>query len=214
MSLSYLASLCCAILGSALLAFAGVAHAACYAPQQQLPATIVAAFINEPGQLLWQHPRGGAQMIQQIRDLAASDPSTLPLITQLTMNASPAQKSAIGSGLAQAARVCIGTDQAFANQIQSAVAQTGDPAVITAYAAVTGERPLAGLGAGVGSLGAAGGQIQTLPGSPIATGPPQPFGQSSTPTGMFTYTSSVMGAGNSTSNGTTTVATIINSISP
>ena len=188
-----------ALLGAILLAAFDTAAAGCYSQQQQLPAETVAKFIDNPGQLLQQHPRGGTTLIQQIRDLAASNPQTLPLIVQLLANASPAQKSAVGSGLAQAAATCIGSDQAYANQIQQAVAQSGDQTVITAYAAVTGERPLAGLGAGIASAGAAGGQTLALPGSPAATGPPQPIGQAGTLTGIFTFTSSVSGGAASNS---------------
>jgi hypothetical protein len=173
---------------------AGISQSACFGPQQQLPAATVSAFVNNPGQLLGQFPDGGGQMIGQIRDLAASDPATLPSITQLVANATPAQKAAIGSGLAQAARVCVRTDQASTALIQQAAAQTGDQIVITAYAAVTGERPLGGLGGGAGALGGAvGGQTNPLPGNPTSTGPAQPISGSAHATTSFGFTSSVTG---------------------
>src|ERR1700683_1770274 len=94
------------------------AQAACYDPGQQLPTRVVSQFINEPAKILTQFPSGGAQMSSLIRDLIASDPGTLPLITELNAKANADQVHAIGTGLGQAALVCARTAKAFADEIQ------------------------------------------------------------------------------------------------
>ena len=68
-------------LGLVLLCGSGLsASAACYAPDQQLPAQAVTDFLGGSSQLL-QEPKnaqGGAEMISYVRDLVASNPATLP----------------------------------------------------------------------------------------------------------------------------------------
>ena len=189
------------------LCLGATVQAACLSPQQQLPAATISAFTSNPAQLLAQNPNGGPNLVAQIRDLAASDPATLPLIAQLVANANPAQKSAIGSGLGQAASICGGQDQAHANLIQQAVVQARDPAVTTAYAAVTGQQPLGGIGAALGGLGGSlGGQTTPLGQGPTSTGGPQPIGGPGVPTQPFTFTSSVAGTGISTTTETNGVS--------
>jgi hypothetical protein len=170
----------------------GVAQAACYTPQVQLPAQTISTFAGNPGQMLQQYASGGPQMISQIRDLAASDPATLPLILGLVANANSEQKKAIGAGLAQAARICVRTDEAYANDIQQAIAKTKDQELVLAYTSVTGDQPTGAVGAAV-SGGALGGQTNALPGGPTATGPAQGIGIPGVPTPQFSITSSVTG---------------------
>jgi hypothetical protein len=115
-------ALALAIAAFILLAGGSSARAACYGPQQQLPAPTIAQFTANPAQLLTQYPNGGPEMISTIRDLVASDPTTLPLILSLLPNASTGGLNAIGTGLGQAALICVHTDQAFATEIQQALA--------------------------------------------------------------------------------------------
>jgi hypothetical protein len=98
------------------------AVAAVYSPQQALPAPAIQDFLGDPGALLKQYPDGGAAMIARVRDLAASDPSTLNAIVGLLATANDAQSTAIGTGLGQVALMAVKTDQAYANQIQEALA--------------------------------------------------------------------------------------------
>src|SRR5882672_11063745 len=101
------------LFGLVISAFAaGHADAACYAPTQQLPAQVVSDFIDNPAALLQQYPAGGAQMISRIRDLAASNPTTLVAIMSMIATASKDQRTGIGAGLGQAARVCLASSQA------------------------------------------------------------------------------------------------------
>jgi len=53
------------------------AAAAVYSPKQALSAPVIQDFLANPGALLTKYPVGGAQLISRVRDLAASDPSTL-----------------------------------------------------------------------------------------------------------------------------------------
>jgi hypothetical protein len=198
------ASRCRVLVGSLSLVFGialgGMAHAACLDPGQQLPADAVNAFNNNPTSLLQQFPDGGNAMASRIRDLAASDTGTLLFISQLAGSANAAQKAAIGAGLGQAATMCGGIDRSHGNLIQQAVVQTGDRAVVTAYAGVTGQQPLGGLGSNLGGLGGSiGGQTNPFGTGPSSTGGPLPIGIPGVPTPLFTYTSSVGSA--STSSG-------------
>jgi hypothetical protein len=130
------------------------ARAACYDPGQQLPAQAVSRFINEPGKLLTQFPNGGPQMISLIRDLVASDPGTLPLITELNTRANPDQVRAIGAGLGQAALVCAHTAQAFSEEIQKVTIAANNKPMTEAFGAVMGNQFLGLANPGVGGGGA------------------------------------------------------------
>ena len=170
----------------------GVVQAACYTPQVALPAQTVSAFTGSPGQLLQQHASGGPQMISQVRDLAASDPTTLLPILGLVADANSEQKKAIGAGLAQAARICVKTDQAYADDIQQAIAKTKDQELVLAYTSITGDQPTGAVGTAVAG-GALGGQTNPLPGGPTGTGTVQGIGIPGVATSPFSITSNVTG---------------------
>lgn len=136
------------------------ASAAVYPPQRQLPATVITEFKAAPNSLLQQYPTGGPQLISRVRDLGASDPTTLPGLIALLKDPATTkdQMRAIVGGLAQVARLAASSDQAFANEIQAAIANTGNADVIAAYQAATGDVQIAatGGGGGGGSSGAGG----------------------------------------------------------
>jgi hypothetical protein len=146
------------------------AQAACYDAAQQLPTRVVSQFINEPGKLLTQFPSGGPQMISLIRDLVASDPGTLSLVTELNTKANADQVQAIGTGLGQAALVCARTAQAFSDEIQRVAIAANNKAMTQAFGAVMGDQFL-GLaapafgGGGAGTTGQIGSTGGTTPGS-------------------------------------------------
>ena len=133
-------------------------QAACYGPGQQLPAQVVSRFMNDPGRLLTQFPDGGPQMISLIRDLVASDPGALPLITELNAKANTDQVQAIGTGLGQAALVCARTAQAFSDEIQRVTIAANNKPMTQAFGAVMGNQflGLAGPAVGGGGAGATG----------------------------------------------------------
>ncbi|WP_158669812.1 hypothetical protein [Bradyrhizobium guangdongense] len=131
------------------------ASAAVYPPSRQLQAQIISEFKGSPATLLQQYPDGGPQLISRVRDLGASDPTTVPGLIELLKNPATTkdQLRAIVAGLAQVARMAAQTDQAFANEIQAAVAGTNNPDVIAAYQAATGDVAIAAAGGGGGSGG-------------------------------------------------------------
>ncbi|MDF0493074.1 hypothetical protein [Bradyrhizobium yuanmingense] len=135
------------------------ANAAIYPPQRQLPVTVISEFKASPNSLLQQYPTGGPQLISRVRDLGASDPTTLPGLIALLKDPATTkdQMRAIVAGLAQVARMAAQQDQAYANEIQAAIAGTGDADVIAAYQAATGDVAIAAAGGGAGGGGTGGG---------------------------------------------------------
>ncbi|UWU91394.1 hypothetical protein [Bradyrhizobium sp. CB1015] len=148
---------------AAAAAFAVTLHsaasAAVYPPQRQLPATVISDFKAAPNSLLQQYPTGGPQLISRVRDLGASDPTTLPGLIALLKDPATTkdQMRAIVGGLAQVARMAAQSDQAYANEIQAAIANTGNADVIAAYQAATGDVAIAATGGGAGGGGSGAG---------------------------------------------------------
>lgn len=178
------------VMGWSASAFA----ATCYNANQQLPSSSVSAFTGNPGSVLSSAPNGGGAMISQIRDLAATDSSTLPVILGLLKDATDDQKKAIGAGLAQAARICVPKDQAYANNIQQAIADSKDSVLVLAYAASAGNEPI-GAGAGAGaSPGGVGGATGTAGVATGAGGGIEGINGNGVNTGQFTYSPSVSSA--------------------
>jgi hypothetical protein len=175
--------------------WSGSAEASCLEGNEQLAPQKIADFTANPSQALTQNPEGGAALISQIRDLAASDPATLSVIMGLLPNANRDQKRAIGSALAQAARICVRSDQAYAGKIQQAVADAKDPDLRVAYAAAAGDQPIgAAGGAGAGSAGGVGGATGVTTGTGGGGGPAEGINGNGVNTGSFGFTSSVSGA--------------------
>ena len=145
------------------------AEAAIYSPQQALPADAIQQFLTNPSGFLAQYPSGGPQMSRAVKDLVASDPQTLNALLTLLSQANPDQSSAIGTGLGQVALLAVDTDQAFAVQIQTAVAQTGNTGALVAFSAVVGgDIKLAAATGGGG--GGGGGEEGTGAGTPGFSG--------------------------------------------
>jgi hypothetical protein len=187
------------------------ASAACYAPQAQLPAATLTDFTKSPASIL---KLSNAELISKVRDLVASSPETLQLILALIGSATPAQVDAIGTGLGQAALICVRTDQPFATEIQNAVVALANSALTLAFTAVLGDRPIGSVGGGAGggggfSAGAGGGQTNPI-GVGLFVGSASIFASASTKnTGTNYFTSSSASASGAPL--TTTTAT---SVSP
>jgi len=163
-------------------------------------AAAAAAFLANPGQVLQQNPTGGQQLVSRIRDLAVADPATLQSILQLLATANKDQKVAIGAGLAQAAKIVVRTNQAYATQIQQAILDTKDQDVVLAYAAAAGDTATgAAGGAGAAGGGAVGGQTNSISTGGTGGGTAQSIGGGGVQTGSFSMTSSVGGTGSSLS---------------
>ncbi|MGJ4927623.1 hypothetical protein ACQR1I_20440 [Bradyrhizobium sp. HKCCYLS2038] len=210
-------SLKSSIVAAASLALVSAALTAAVLPapaaaQQQ---TISQRFLANPGQVLSQYPEGGTAMVSLLREVAIADPGSLNAILGLVPNASKAQKTAIGNALGQAAKVVVKTNQAYANQILQAIAETKDQDVFVAYSGGANDQGTAATGGGgAGAGGAVGGQTNTLGGTPTSTGSAQAIGGGSTPTGNFTYNPSTTGTGSTTGTSTTTTFTISTTTSP
>jgi hypothetical protein len=132
------------------------AMAAVLPPQQALPADTIQQFLANPSALLSQYPDGGAQMITQVRNLAASDPQTLNALIALLASANPDQAAAIGTALGQVALMAVNTDTAYATDIQTGVTGAQNSPALVAYSAVVGgDIKLAAATGGAGGGGGA-----------------------------------------------------------
>jgi hypothetical protein len=185
------------ILAGAFLATAVVTVSGTGAVLAQQPGQTNSALT--PGQLLTQFANGGPEMISRVRELAG-DPANLSALIGLLANANMAQKSALASGLAQAARIALRANQNYAFQIQTAVVNTKnkdgtpDKEFQDQFAMILGDQPIgAGGGGGGGGGGAVGGQTNPL-GNGIATGPASGIGGAGTANAPFTNTPSTTGA--------------------
>jgi hypothetical protein len=178
-----------------VVANAAQAKSCCGSGQPALSEQAVASFKTSPQLLLTQNPTGGGEMVSRIRDLLLSDSATLPIVLGLLSTANDDQKSAIAAGLAQAARLWVREDPAFAQQIQQAVADTKDSAFILAYNNAAGNQPI-GAGAGGGSPGGPGGQTNALSGGGgFGTGGPEGINGNGVNTGAFSMTGGTAGSG-------------------
>jgi hypothetical protein len=202
------------IVAAASLALAS-ATALLPAPVMAQQQNIAQRFLANPGQVLQQNPDGGTAMVSLLREVAIADPSSLNAILALVPNAKKAQKTAIGNALGQAAKVVVKTNQAYANQILTAIAETKDQDVFVAYSGGANDQGTAATGAGgAGAGGASGGQSNALGGTPTSTGSAQGIGGGSTPTGNFTYSPSTTGTGSSNGTASNTTFTISTTTSP
>jgi hypothetical protein len=131
------------------IGFTVSAHAACYQPDDKLPQNQIETFLNNPTELLADNPTGGGSLESSILKLVGSDNIVLPAVIKLLSSANPQQRAAIGAGLAAAAQLCLASDQIFAGQIQTAIAEKGDRVALEAF--ITGggqDTATAAIGAG------------------------------------------------------------------
>jgi hypothetical protein len=113
----------------------------------------VAAFLANPGQVVSQFPNGGPGLVKVVGDLMGSDKATLATLIAFAKTANEDQRKAIAQGLAQAAKAYAAGDPAFANQIQTSVANSGLPEFSKAYAEAAGDTGTAATGGGGGGGG-------------------------------------------------------------
>jgi hypothetical protein len=146
----------------------GPSSASCFAPDQAPKATAAELKASLTSLLKSGDETNSAAIISTVRDLAASDPGALSSILEKLGAASDGQRSAIGTGLGQAATICQRTDVVYATDIQTqllaADKSINNQSAETAFALTTGQTPIgatAGGGAAGGgavSSGASGGQ--------------------------------------------------------
>jgi len=116
-----------------------VASAACYQPEDKLLQHQIQSFLSNPVELLAKNPLGGGSLESSILKLVGSDNATLPAVIKLLNSANSQQRTAIGAGLAAAAQLCLASDQSFAGQIQSAIAEAGDRVALEAFISAGGQ---------------------------------------------------------------------------
>jgi hypothetical protein len=186
------------VIAAALVA---IGVTAAQAQQPQSPA--VSAFLADPGQLLQQNPNAGAQLSNAVQTLALADPATFKALLGLIANATDAQKAAIGTGLAQATKVEVLTNQALATDWQTQLAAITDPTFKVATTDAFGDVQLGSVGGGsVGAAGSGLGGPGSAPGSTTGT-PPENIGSNPINSQTSSFTSSTSGAN-----------TLSNSVSP
>jgi hypothetical protein len=135
--------------------------AVCFQPPAAVSPDEVASFMTNPAALLSTYPTGGLPLATRARALAGSNISTVDALISLASTANADQRSAIGAGLARAARACVASNPEYAAQIQQKVAASNLSDVVTAFLAASNDVQTAALGAGGagagGGAGAAGG---------------------------------------------------------
>jgi hypothetical protein len=129
-------------LGIAALAIAAttsVLSASAAAAVQQINEAQAPAFLADPAQILRQNPDGGPRLVIEVQNLVLSDPATLQPVLKLLPTANKDQKTAIGAGLAQAARMVARSNPGYSRKIQEAVMQTRDKELMLGFAAASGD---------------------------------------------------------------------------
>jgi hypothetical protein len=182
-------------------------------PNTQTPAP-ADSIKDTLARLIQQFPKGGPELISKLRELAGNQANLSALLAAApTMDSD--QKSALGSALAQAARIATRNNVPYATEIQQDVAASNDPVVITAFIAVIPDQPIgAGGGGGGGGGGGVGGQTSPVGTGGVAGGPAEGIGGGGVPNGAFSYTSSVAGSSFTGTGGTSTTSTTTSTVSP
>jgi hypothetical protein len=128
----------------------------CFQAPAALNSGDIASFMGNPAALLATYPTGGLPLATRARALAGSDINSVDALISAATNANGDQKSAIGAGLARAARACVASNPQYAALIQQKVAASNLADVVTAFLAASNDVQTAALGA-AGAAGAGGG---------------------------------------------------------
>jgi hypothetical protein len=139
--------------GAIFMLSAQLANAQVAGQGAALPPAAIAVFLANPGQVMGQFPNGGPGLVKEVSDLMGSDKATLATLIAFAKGANEDQRRAIAQGLAQAAKAYAAGDPAFANQIQTSVANSGLPEFSKAYAEAAGDTGTAATGGGGGGGG-------------------------------------------------------------
>jgi hypothetical protein len=128
----------------------GGAHAPSFT---KLPDSTIAQFKADPQSLLTTYASAGLPLSTRVRSLVLTDPSLVATLIDVAKSGNDAQKSAIGAGLAEAARILAATNPQLATQIKLAVAQSGLGPLITAFIAGSNATETAAIGGGGEGVG-------------------------------------------------------------
>lgn len=139
------------------------AIAAVYSSSQALPPELIRQFLADPAALLDKYPNGGAKLVTQVRDLAASDPATLKPLLGLLELANAEQANAIGAALGQVAMMALKIDQSYATEIQEDIVAAQNNAALVAFSATIGGSIQLSATTGGGGGAGGGGEEATVP---------------------------------------------------
>ena len=153
----------------------GGAHAPSFT---KLPDSTIAQFKADPQSLLTTYASAGLPLSTRVRSLVLTDPSLVATLIDVAKSGNDAQKSAIGAGLAEAARILAATNPQLAAQIQLAVAQSGLGPLITAFIAGSNATETAAVGGGEGGGAGTGGPTSGVGNSGGSNGGSNPGGVS------------------------------------
>jgi hypothetical protein len=101
----------------------------------KLSDAAIGAFNDHPTDLIARYPSGGPALSGEVKRLAASDVGTTSKLIGLAKGAKPEHIVGLGIGLAQAAAICANTNPDLKDKIKKVVADSGDVALIAAFAA-------------------------------------------------------------------------------
>ncbi len=138
--------------------------------QTQTPT--VSAFLSNPNSLLQQNPNGGTGLQNSTQELALADPTTFKPLLGLLGSANDQQKVALATGLVQATKILVLTNQPLATEWQLQIAAITDPTFKTAATNAFGDVKLGAIGGGpLGAVGGGVGQTNSLNQGPGGPGP-------------------------------------------
>ncbi len=140
-----------------VISIAGLAVAASVASHGALAGTCVSGygrastlavtgFNDDPGALLTTYPDGGGLLVRAVRELVLADTNLVKPVLQQANLATPDQQASMGAALGQSALACSRTDMERAIEIQSAVVDSQNPGILTAFAGVVGDIQTAAIG--------------------------------------------------------------------
>jgi hypothetical protein len=125
----------------------------CAAAGKAVPADVLKSVVEAPKLVLDTYPRGGPQMIAFVAALTLTEPDLAEKLVTLAGRGAPLQQSAVGLGLAQAARGCEAVSPALSQKIATAVATLNNPIMVSAFRAGRGDPTIAAIGATGGGAG-------------------------------------------------------------
>lgn len=187
------------------------AAAGCFVGPARLDDAAIESFMATPSSLLLNNQGGGLALANMVRGLAGSSVDTLPKLQSLVSSADASQKTAIGAGLARAARACQRSMPVYAQEIQALVAASNSPELVSAFVGALSEVQTASLGGAAGGAAAAGGIGNTGAGNGTNNGGTDSPIAVSTANQTFSFSSgrtvgTVPGDGSSTGGGRASVS--------
>jgi hypothetical protein len=119
--------------------------AACLSGTAAMGPEAIAGFRAEPSTLLSRNPLGGQALANEVRSLVASDLGTADAVIALAVAAPLEVQSAIGRGLASAAKACVTEFPELASLLQEKVAASEMPQMQASFAVASEDVATAAL---------------------------------------------------------------------